>query len=238
MTQSHIRSSVSKSSNPICDTLLRWCTALLGIVAAFLIPFDDAKTARGFIALFICAVSAFNQYLAHRKSSEHKAEVAALKAQVEAGVVKVAEVVVATQITSAKADTALLGRKLSPAQMEEIVAKLSSVDVSKMRLIIRFCSDATGAQDFAESIAQFLPKLRIHPEWPIAREKVVAGQLQERINDTLFIVRSNPPAEVEQFVAAFTATVPETHRSGEGTFGYVTSNNQVMIVVGHKTNKT
>lgn len=136
------------------------------------------------------------------------------------------------------AEDAQRGRRLSPTQMEAIATSLAGVDLSGVRLSISFVAVATGAQDFAESIAQFLPRLCIHPDWPVARNPQAAPQPQPRINDTLFIVKSNPPGEVERLIQAFTTAVPEVHRSGEGSFGQVSARNQMLVVVGHRARQT
>lgn len=229
MIPSQTRSSVSKSLTPTRGTLLRWASALAGIIAAFLIPFDDAKTARGFIALIICALTAVSQYVARRNDNEHKAELAALRSTMEAAQHR-------HDAAERSIESLELGRRLSPPQMGAIAASLSGIDLSGIHVSISFVAAATGAQDFAESLGQFLTnRLGIRCEGPVARNPQATPQPQPRINDTLFIVQSNPSVLVERLAEAFSAAVLEIHRSGEGSFGNVTLNNQIMIVVGHST---
>jgi hypothetical protein len=67
----------------------------------------------------------------------------------------------------AAANTAVLRRRLSDNEKAEIVAKLSGIELRSVRVTVSYLATATEAQDFAESIVEFISKqLRIRCEWP------------------------------------------------------------------------
>lgn len=211
-----------RSGKPI-DWSVRWSLVLLSIAAAWLIPFGEAVVVRAYITLLMLAIGAFQQYVAAKRSKEMVARIDAVSDT--------------AHTADAKADAAIRGRTLAPDQKSAIAAKLDGVDLSGIRLSILHLSDATEARDLAGSIAQFLAS-QFHMTFNGPFEKTPGSwpnQPPPLIHGTRFIVRSSPPDAVEKFVEAFESAVPEIHRVGEGTFGNVRTDEQINIIVGHKT---
>jgi hypothetical protein len=215
------------NSRKLIHWSVRWSLVLLGIAAAWLIPFGEADVARAIISLIILGIGAFKQY----KDAKHSKRVDARMDAVENTTNTISSV---AQTASRTAEAAQRGRHLSPDQMAAIAARLSRDRLSGIGATVAYDPDATEARDFGQSIADFLTNVGVHCNGPHAISPTGYPQPRQPIQGTLFIVKSSPPDAVEKLAEAFASTVTEIRRSGEGSHGHVNINDQIKIIVGHK----
>jgi hypothetical protein len=142
---------------------------------------------------------------------------------------------IAAEAASRAAKAAERGRRLSPDQKAVIAAKLNAVDLGHTRANVAYVPAATEARDFAQSITSFLGKLGVRCSGPHAINPTGYPQPRQSINGTLFVVSSNPAEVAEMIVDAFVLTIPGIRRTGEGSHGHVNTNDQIKIIVGHRT---
>lgn len=107
MSINRTRNSKHKSSHfNLRSFLVRWLLVLLGIAGAWLVPFSEAVVIRAYISLVVLGIGAFKEYEAAKRNK-------VVDDRIDDVVAKSEAIVVTAQNASTRADTALLGRKLS-----------------------------------------------------------------------------------------------------------------------------
>ena len=149
---------------------------------------------------------------------------------------KVDETARVSDTALAAANTAVLGRRLSDDEKADIATKLSGTDFGSLRVTVSYIASATGAQDFAENIVDFLStQLRLRCESPCPENPHAWPQPRPRVSGTLFIRASGASEPARRLADVFALEIPEVAVSGENpAWPFQTSIYEIKIVVGQK----
>ncbi len=213
------RNKIESSTPVLSARIVRWVVAALGLTGAYLIPFPDYVGLRAIVALVLVGFAVYKEYESAKQNKTRDAR----SLETEAVARKASQDVEEVQ----------RGRRLSGEQRDAIAGRLSTENLSLVKLIISYIPTATGAQDFAESIAEFLSnQLHISCD-PVPVNPHAGPQPPQRVNNTVFIIASTACGSARALADAFALEVPEVERSGENpAWPFQTSIFQMRIIVG------